>query len=257
MTDERSSTSWIPAEAMPVLFAVALAIAAVGFFVGVGYEPDEELVVAPPPLASIAQTPVGDQPHPSVTYAEMRTLDLGPNAGFRTTIADLGAPEPETLDEPVPQSETLVALAQRADLRAYNGAPPVIPHAVDQIDSASCLACHRAGLRTGDVRAGRMPHEEYASCTQCHVERSAPPTALLALNTFDGTPAPTGGTRAWTGAPPTIPHATIMRSDCMSCHGPSGPLGLRTSHPERLSCTQCHAPSAELNQLILGATSFP
>jgi len=247
----------IEREFMPVLFAVALAIAAVGFFVGVGYDPGDAESAAAASIVSSIATPAG-QPHASVTYTELRTLDLGPNAGFRTSIADVPAPVNDPpLTEPVAHADRLVALSQRAERRAYNGAPPVIPHPLDQLDSASCLACHEAGLRMGDLRAGRIPHETYASCTQCHVERSAPPTALIALNTFDGIPAPTGGARAWTGAPPTIPHATLMRSDCMSCHGPAGPLGLRTSHSERLSCTQCHAPSAELNQLFLGETAFP
>jgi nitrate reductase (cytochrome), electron transfer subunit len=54
--------------------------------------------------------------------------------------------------------------------------------------------------------------------------------------------------RAFDGAPPTIPHSTLMRTDCLSCHGPQGLYGLRTPHPERQSCLQCHAPGAHLDQ---------
>jgi cytochrome c-type protein NapB len=56
------------------------------------------------------------------------------------------------------------------------------------------------------------------------------------------------GVRAYTGAPPEIPHSTWMRETCLACHGGTGAEGLRTRHPQRQSCTQCHAPSAGLNQ---------
>jgi cytochrome c-type protein NapB len=70
----------------------------------------------------------------------------------------------------------------------------------------------------------------------------------LTENEFVGTKAPLKGTRAWPQAPPTMPHRTLMREDCLSCHGPQGLFGLRTPHPDRRSCTQCHVPSAELDQ---------
>jgi cytochrome c-type protein NapB len=44
-----------------------------------------------------------------------------------------------------------------------------------------------------------------------------------------------------------------MRSDCMSCHGYEGRLGIRTTHPWRNSCQQCHAPSAAMEQTLLTA----
>lgn len=46
----------------------------------------------------------------------------------------------------------------------------------------------------------------------------------------------------------TIPHGTQLRSDCLSCHGPPGLVGLRTPHPDRQACVQCHAPNAELDE---------
>jgi cytochrome c-type protein NapB len=45
-----------------------------------------------------------------------------------------------------------------------------------------------------------------------------------------------------------MPHPMHMRSECDSCHGPSGRPGLRTSHPDRQNCVQCHASSAPLDQ---------
>jgi cytochrome c-type protein NapB len=49
------------------------------------------------------------------------------------------------------------------------------------------------------------------------------------------------GGRATLGAPPTIPHRTLMRENCVACHdGPGAREEIRTSHPERLRCRQCH-----------------
>jgi nitrate reductase (cytochrome), electron transfer subunit len=101
-----------------------------------------------------------------------------------------------------------------------------------------------------------MSHAHLADCTQCHVPAQSPlwPLAQPALleplteNSFVGLAAYGRGVRAWPQAPPTIPHPTFMRSDCMSCHGPLGAQALRTAHPERQSCTQCHVPNAGLDQ---------
>jgi cytochrome c-type protein NapB len=70
----------------------------------------------------------------------------------------------------------------------------------------------------------------------------------IAENAFVGSVSPSKGSRAWPQAPPTIPHPTFMRNDCMSCHGPNGLFGLRTPHPDRQSCFQCHVPEAGLDQ---------
>ncbi len=154
----------------------------------------------------------------------------------------------------VDPQERLAALATRAETRAYFGAPPVIPHEIDQFDSkATCLTCHGVGP-DGDDANPKTPHRDLASCTQCHVLAELDLFIELdaAGNSFHGLPEPNGGGRAWLGAPPTIPHSTLMRDQCLSCHGPSGLVGIRSSHPERLSCRQCHAPSAKLNQRHVG-----
>ena len=46
--------------------------------------------------------------------------------------------------------------------------------------------------------------------------------------------------RAFSGAPPTIPHRVFMRDNCISCHGPTGYHEYRTTHPNRTQCMQCH-----------------
>lgn len=151
--------------------------------------------------------------------------------------------------------DKLAALRQREQNRAYNGAPPTIPHAIDQQSDASCVACHKEGALTKSLRIPRMSHAFLANCTQCHVEGNPRhmPATVFRENEFAGLPAPIAGPRAFTGAPPQIPHSTWMRSDCMSCHGYEGRLGIRTTHPWRTSCQQCHTPSATMEQTLLRA----
>jgi predicted CXXCH cytochrome family protein len=56
----------------------------------------------------------------------------------------------------------------------------------------------------------------------------------------------TAGDRATPGAPPRIPHRTLMRENCVACHdGPGAREEARTSHPERWRCRQCHVPVTE------------
>jgi cytochrome c-type protein NapB len=144
----------------------------------------------------------------------------------------------------------LEALSMRAERRAFNGAPPTIPHEIQQISSADCLRCHGDSPEADEKGAPKVPHAILGSCTQCHVEEESEYLfgEELVPNTFDGIAAPRGGSRAYVGAPPLVPHNTLMRSNCLSCHGPFGLLALQTSHPERRSCLQCHGVSATMNQ---------
>jgi len=164
----------------------------------------------------------------------------------------------------VPSSEEKAASSKlRASRRAFNGAPPIIPHAVETTSDAACYACHSKGLRLGNLKASVMSHEFLANCTQCH----APPTPTpfqdvdaSVDSSFVGLPAPEAGARAYPGAPPTIPHSRWMRSNCLACHGgPNGWAGMESTHPWRTNCTQCHAPSAKLDQAFSteSATMLP
>lgn len=190
-------------------------------------------------------------------YNEQNRLKDGPNADWENHIAKLVQPAIDyTTLTNVTEAERALALNERSSRRAYDGAPPVVPHPVAQDSAASCLACHGPGLVVKDKIASRISHPPYTSCTQCHVPAVGtriPGTeqALLqplAENEFAGLNAPLKGARAWPQAPPTVPHSTLMRSDCLSCHGPQGLFGLRTPHPDRRSCTQCHVPTAEMDQ---------
>lgn len=228
-----------------VIGSLAIGVAAVGFFSGISGERRD--IHGPPSDEVLASTPAPG-------YAELRTLRRGPNASlYAGAFERFAARVPAVLAEVPPQTEAqhLAVLEARARTRAYDGAPPTIPHAVDGKSTFECLACHEKGAMVAGKRAPAMSHERHDSCTQCHVAPGGPPSpppAPLTSSTFVGRPPIARGTRAWAGAPPTIPHSTWMRTACGSCHGAAGALGMRSTHPWRESCLQCHAPSAAFDQ---------
>lgn len=228
-----------------VLGCVALALAAVGFFRGIAAEQRGRRELAPLEISATAPAP---------GYKELREMRRGPNANlYAGAFERFQGQLPAILADVPPQTEAQRAevLTARSQTRAYDGAPPTIPHAVHGQATTECLACHEKGAIVAGKRAPTMSHERHDSCTQCHVSAGGPPSPPpppLTSSTFVGQPPVTTGARAWAGAPPTIPHATSMRERCASCHGVAGALGMRSTHPWRESCTQCHAPSASLDQ---------
>jgi cytochrome c-type protein NapB len=184
---------------------------------------------------------------PTTPYWALRDRRAGPSRTVTSDLAALrtGLPSPADPVIPVP-GDRARAVAARAERRAFDGAPPWVPHPVDEQSSAACLACHGAGMQVAKRTAPVMSHEPRSQCLQCHVptvarwpgaEEPAVPT------TFAGLPSAGPGPRAWAGAPPIVPHGTFMREDCASCHGVAGLPGLRTTHPARKNCTQCHVPA--------------
>jgi len=152
---------------------------------------------------------------------------------------DAAAPPPGTRGTPT-------AGALRAERRAYDGAPPTIPH---PDPGAACDACHDAdGQSVGAKVAPASPHagtgvaDRTQRCRQCHV--FATTDALFVGSEFIGLPQSLRpAARATPGAPPTIPHRILMRERCLACHGGIGARPeIRTSHPERGRCRQCHVP---------------
>jgi nitrate reductase (cytochrome), electron transfer subunit len=129
--------------------------------------------------------------------------------------------------------------------RAYYGAPPYIPHAVDDemnMGADNCLKCHENGgwVPKFEAYTPIVPHPEKINCRQCHVANNT--DDLFKVNSFSGAIAPTLGLTALPGSPPAIPHALFLRENCLSCHaGPSAPPEIRVTHPERANCRQCHA----------------
>lgn len=226
--------------------AVTIGVSTAGFLIGVRSRPEQQPAVAP----AEDETSVTDSNAlPQVVdYLQMTQVRRGPNANWKQSL-------PEYHDDPTrffgdasaTDAQRIAAVELRSIRRAFSGAPPVVPHAIDERNAQACLACHGAGLKVGQVIAPKMSHHYLPNCTQCHVESAQnAPWALAAATPrteFVGLSEPGRGERAGPGAPPTIPHAVWMRSSCTTCHGSLGKEGLRTSHPWRANCTQCHAPS--------------
>jgi len=236
-----------------VLLSLACGVAVLGFVHGTRRPARDERAVREP--AARALTP-GVRPAPS--YGELRAAQYRADpARHATAFAAMEADRPELLATVERDPQALAAARERrAAGRAYAGAPPTIPHPIDQRGYPDCRHCHERGLRVDDRHAAMLSHEPYESCTQCHTTSDpAPPPAGAApradlasslASSFEGRQERTGE-RAYPGAPPTMPHASFMRERCESCHGVLG-VGIRTTHPWRSSCPQCHAPSAALEQ---------
>ncbi len=142
----------------------------------------------------------------------------------------------------------------RAELRTYDGAPPVTPHVLDEYKE-DCMFCHRRPLSAGGVWSPKMSHPYRSQCEQCHVH-----VVPAGLGGIEGGPPVTAnrfeplrygrGVRTTPGSPPSIPHpVTVMRQGCSSCHGVADDETVRPEHYRRSQCTQCHVPDAEIDML--------
>jgi len=229
-----------------LLAAAAVAVVGIGLVTGIA--PTSYRVEGPPLRERL---PVGGEIPPARSHAE---LTQRPWSGGRAAsgwdrsleVAAASAANASLDGESVEE-----AIVRRAALRAYDGAPPVVPHPVRAGSAAECLACHGEGFALGARVASRIPHRAYASCTQCHVSAEAPFTilpanaAVQAESRWVGLAPVAKGRVAWVGAPPAVPHSTRMRESCESCHGPMGDAALQTPHPERASCLQCHPANGQ------------
>lgn len=233
---------------------VILSVAVAGYFTGL--QAPMKASPSKSPLLTDAGHRASDMEEgvvPATGYNEMASVTLSQRP--TTRLASLKSTADLLAEVEITPQEKDLALQQRDSNRAFNGAPPTIPHPIDQRSDASCVACHRNGIVTKSLNVPRMSHHFLANCTQCHVESNPAHMAATVFreNDFDGLEAPTAGPRAFAGAPPQIPHSTWMRSDCLSCHGLAGRYGIRTTHPWRNNCQQCHTPSATMDQTLLVA----
>lgn len=128
--------------------------------------------------------------------------------------------------------------------RAFHGAPPIIPHPVEDernMGEISCLQCHENGgyVAKFDAFAPVVPHPEKVNCRQCHVPVKT--DGLFQATNWDRDINIPIHNNALPGSPPIIPHQLQLHENCLSCHaGPSAPKEIRVSHPERINCRQCH-----------------
>lgn len=190
----------------------------------------------------------------ALSYSELRARQDPESLGlYELGLKQLREALPALTDAVVQtEGDRANALRMRASNRAFNGAPPTVPHAVDQSAEPNCLACHQTGVVIAGKVAPAMSHAPFVSCLQCHVVQKAP--AGLSETPYAGNEFVPSlgfaqkGSRAWSGAPPTVPHSAWMRENCGSCHGVTGRLGMRSTHPDRANCKQCHALSAEFDQ---------
>jgi nitrate reductase (cytochrome), electron transfer subunit len=129
--------------------------------------------------------------------------------------------------------------------RQYPGAPPVIPHKVEDNDGQkmACLACHEKGGWTAELKRHTplTPHPEQTACRQCHLPESQ--QALFQPNIWMSVSPPVLGRAYLPGGPPPIPHDLQMRGNCIACHvGPGAVTAIRVQHEARGNCRQCHVP---------------
>lgn len=239
-----------------ILLTVILTTAFVGFFAGIGGQDESTISDADRQVDQHGTSESDKHSHvpTAVKYNQLPNATIKPNTHWLNHINNLAQPQTDPLQfKPLNDQQIQALKLQRQARRAYDGAPPVIPHPIDQQHTAACLACHQNGKQIGELYATKISHPVYTNCTQCHVEQQIQAAStlrkpILAQSQFIGWSYPSIGTRAWIGAPPTIPHPTLMRDNCVSCHGNNGSAPLRTSHPWRTQCAQCHAPEAQLDQ---------
>ncbi|HSG49595.1 MAG TPA: hypothetical protein VLA43_17370 [Longimicrobiales bacterium] len=155
---------------------------------------------------------------------------------------------PVSLGQPSPHVVVPTRMDRRVR-RAYEGAPPWIPHPVTpEMDrTQDCAPCHTFGGYNPPIRtySPRAPHLEFTNCLQCHVARVE--ADLYRPTDWETPPWPDYGHESeLVGAPPPIPHTLQLRERCLTCHGgASAAPDIRTTHPERFNCRQCHLPLGE------------
>lgn len=251
MTEQDEIDDKLPKGLLYCFVAIVFALSLAGFLHGV--DVDNKTIQAHEPSVEAVET-VTDVPK-ARSYRQMRVSPPNQGSGWEKSVR-LANSSPIQVDGKFDGKALEAALARRQKLRAYDGAPPTIPHNVRQNSAAECMACHGEGLKLGQLQATIIPHDNFTNCTQCHVSQDAPMPGVGEIvedprdvpNSFEGTRSQPRGPRAWAIAPPQIPHKTFMREQCLSCHGPTGSAAMRSSHTSRQSCTQCHTSSAALDQ---------
>jgi cytochrome c-type protein NapB len=232
---------------LELLAAAVVAIAVIGVITGIS--PEEYEAKRPP---ARVRAPAGEVP-PARSHAELERNPWGGGPVASGWTEGVAVARAAAVERPEQGWSVAEAVAARTVRRAYDGAPPVVPHPVRPGGAPECVACHLDGFALGARRASAIPHQTFASCTQCHVSTAASLAVLDsggsptpgAMSTWRGLESSEGGPTAYEGAPPAVPHSTWMRERCESCHGPDGRVAMRTPHLERRSCLQCHPAISE------------
>jgi nitrate reductase (cytochrome), electron transfer subunit len=232
---------------MLLLGAVALAVAAGARAVRRAPLPESPVALATVPRVVAPDEPIG---------AEAQV--------FRTAPASV-AIEPAAARERSAHPRRLTVIRYN---RAFEGAPPRIPHGVsaEEFRTDQCRTCHQRGgySRRFAAYVPLTPHADRGMCVQCHVgvdavigasNPAADPNTRCSIChpasggspladarvTWPTTVWPTLPTTVAGRDPPMIPHDLTFRQNCLTCHaGPAAAAEIRTTHPERLDCRACH-----------------
>lgn len=221
----KGAGNWRPSYPFVVLLIVLVGAAAV--VVGIALDSDAG------GDGLLAEGPNGTQADLLITAAPI-DAEAAPFRGAAAPVKGAPAPSARHLED-------------YYALRAYPGAPPTIPHEVDESPAAqaqACNQCHQAGGYVARFKAFTpiTPHPEYLSCRQCHVTQQNQPA--FKPNRWVKVAGPKLGRSALPGGPPRIPHSLQLRGNCVACHSGGGAVAeIATSHPERGNCRQCHVPS--------------
>lgn len=256
-----------PARRLAVLAAfAAFATGVSGYFMGLRQSGPRADAVSTPVIQAAAPVPDGVPVAPN--YSGLRTHAHQPNAAWQPRVSDL-APAPNSWEgapalSPQQQAEKRQLRESR---RAFAGAPPVVPHPVNQQNSASCLACHGKTTRVAGLSVPQISHPAYTNCLQCHAAGTGPTSTWerpseefatpLLDNSFSGVNAPRPASRAFVGAPPVMSHPLWMRQNCISCHGAGGSSAIKPDHAARQNCVQCHATNSALEQRPISLEGTP
>ncbi len=236
-----------------LLLLVVVIISISGLFMGMRHTPKENLSSKLWQDRKAEYNPEHEKIPIAPRYKDIPSYKWKVDSGWVNSLTDLPhSTDKHKAGKVMSKADRAAAVKRRNARRAYNGAPPIIPHAIQTRDVQSCIVCH--GKDSTVTVAGRntpkMSHPYFTSCTQCHATKdgenflkgaSKKITGIQVSSSFKGSASPGVGTRAYKGAPPTIPHRLNMRQNCMACHGEGMTEAITTSHPQRRNCLQCHA----------------
>lgn len=128
-------------------------------------------------------------------------------------------------------------MKKRRSNRLYEGAPPVIPHRLEDhfSDTQSCLNCHNPGKMHGP----NVLHADQVNCTQCHVVRKT--DKVFRETNYKKYFSDMTHERSNPIGPPYIPHRVQDRQNCAICHIDDGAEpSLVPRHGNLMNCVQCH-----------------
>ena len=122
---------------LAVVFLIVCMLAVSGFFMGMR-QTERQVTRNRLPAAGKHEVSSQEQEIPSAPkYKEISNAEWLANRDWKFTLADLPrAVAPSAGQTAATPAETATAIERRKSLRAYDGAPPVIPHAIDTLKAS-------------------------------------------------------------------------------------------------------------------------